>query len=182
MRVVAHVLRRIDDEKPITQQIAGSPALAELVKNYNTLAILARTAEDESLALVTGDTSGHDFKRSMSLLPSKDAHHMLDQYLSHFPHYDKGSLSKERGVVSDDNDEDEDEHDSHDHGSSSSAVSRRDKMWFIKVAIIFALAVFMIIFGAMVAIITHNHGGDNAVFKSIMVTATELLKIIFSNK
>jgi hypothetical protein len=84
MRVIAHVLRKIDNEKPIAQQAATSPAIAELLYSYNETAALARLAEDERLVVASGEMYGQDFKRLISHLPPIDLHRILDRYLSHF--------------------------------------------------------------------------------------------------
>lgn len=189
MRVITHVLRGIDDENPLRTQLANSPATAELVNNYNTIAVVARAAEDENLALVSGETYGQDLKRYVSLLPLRDAHRLLDQYLSHFPNYDKGDLVKERGVTVPE--QSVADHSSitapTDHPSTPSLDddTKEDKQfhrWLAKCVIVMAMCMVFIIVGVMIAIVTHNHMADNAVFTTIMSTATEIIKILFTSK
>lgn len=183
MRVIAHVLRKIDDDKQLVDQITRSPAIAELVHSYNNIAMVARSAEDEGLALVTGDTFGQDFKRHLGYLPTIDLHRLLDRYLSHFVHYDRGNATREQVAGGHGHrEEDEAEDEGEEHDSASERENRRLMHWGVKALVICCITIVMVVVGAMVAILTHNHTADNAVFKSIMVTAGEIIKIIITSK
>jgi hypothetical protein len=181
MRVIGHVLRKIDNDKQLMQQIAQSPAVAELVSNYNALAVVAQAAEDEHLQMVTGETYGQEFKYYLTHIPSIDLHRLLDRYLSHFAQSDKGNATRERNQV--ESEEGEGCGDGHDHyETDTEKENRRQNNFLFKCLMASIMVTFFVILGAVVAILTHNHTADNAVFKAIMGTATEVIKIIFSTK
>jgi uncharacterized membrane protein len=181
MRVIGHVLRKIENDKQLMQQIVQSPAVAELVSNYNALAVVAQAAEDDHLKMVTGETYGQEFKHYLTHLPSIDLHRLLDRYLSHFAQSDKGNATRERSQV--EAEEGEGCGDGLDHyETETEKEKRRHRYFLIKCLAIAALFTFFVVLGAMVAILTHTHTADNAVFKAIMGTATEVLKVLFTMK
>jgi hypothetical protein len=182
MRVITHVLRKIDDEKPISLQAATSPAIAELLNNYNEMALVARAGEDYRLVVATAEMYGQDFKRHLCNLPSVDLHRMLDRYLSHFAHCEKGNATRERTQVDTEDDEPEEDED-HSHTETPAQKSKREfNHWLIKCAIVFAIIVVFIAGGVMVAIMGHNHSADAGIFKTILDNTVEVLKILFTIK
>lgn len=182
MRVIGHVLRKIDNDQPMLQLITNSPAVAELVNDYNKLAIVAQAAEDEHLKMVTGDTYGQEFKHYLTHVPALDLHHLLDRYLSHFAHSDKGNATHERGQGDGQYEEQEAAAVFGPRETDEQKEDRQLHRWLVKCAVVCVIGTLFILMGAMVAIMTHNHTADNAVFKTIMETAAEVIKIIFSSK
>jgi hypothetical protein len=182
MRVTAHVLRKIDDEKPIAIQAATSPAISELMSSYNEMVAIARAAEDERLVIVSGSMYGQDFKRCVNQLPGQDLHRLLDRYLSHFARCEAGNATRERTQVEQD---DEDASNGEDVSSNETQAAKDKRAlnhWLIRVGVVCLVATALIVGGAMVAIMTYDHTADNAVFKTIMETATEVIKILFITK
>ena len=181
MRVISHVLRKIDDELPMLQQTLQSPAISTLVNDYNDIVILTRAMEDLTLLTVTGETYGQDFKLMLSRVPVLDLHRMLDRYLSHFAKCESGNATRERTQVpADDEDDEEEEVVSND--TSSKKEKRQFNRFLIKCAIAFALFVIFIAGGVTVAIVSHSYNVEAGVFSTILQTTAEVLKILFTTK
>lgn len=186
MRLVELALKKIDDDKHLSVQMAHSDAVSELIHNYNNVA-----RERDNMSVVTSDTLGIDLKRHLAYLPAADLNRLLCQYLTHFPYYSEGDLVTETGEerrqsrrASDhphkplEDDEDKDGAD-----QSETPATRDDRRFRHKVLLTMLIGVMILAFilvGAIIAIMFHNHAmPDSAVIKTLMNTAVEIIKILF---
>jgi hypothetical protein len=181
MRVVEHVLRKIRDDQHLAGQINDSDAVAELVKQYNSIALGNGAIQRTDLYVATGETYGSDFKRYITYLPASEQLRLLNHYLSHFPMSAQGDVKREDGEE-DKEDEDEEEKDKKPtpYDAQVAKEERQRRFWLLKTVVYSTLALMFILVGAMVAIMVHNHSmPDNALIKTFMETAIELIKILF---
>jgi hypothetical protein len=190
MRLVELVLKKVKDDKHLTDQITQSKAIRELVTAYNNVALLPvasrHRADDNTTGLYTvgGETYGSDLKRYISYLPSADQLRLLNQYLTHFPHSNKGDVIHEDlddidAAIADAEDDTADDPKPKVVESEAAREERKLRHWAIKVLIYACLFFATLVIGAMIAVMYHNHAmPDSAVFKTIMSTAVELIKIL----
>ena len=191
MRLVEIVLRKVKDDKHLTDQITQSKAIRELVNAYNRLALQPihahQRADDNTNGLYTvgGETYGSDLKRYITYLPSADQLRLLNQYLTNFPHYAKGDVTHEDldniDLVNED-DPNADVEEVQPKAKPESEAAREDRKmrhWAIKVVIYACLFFATLVIGAMIAVMYHNHTmPDSSVLKAILSTAVELIKIL----
>lgn len=187
MRLAELVLRKVKDDKHLTDQIASSKAICELVKNYNNIALrppatrMRADDNDTGLYTVTGETYGSDLKRYISYLPSAEQLKLLNLYLTHFPHSDKGDVIHEELDDIDQIDAGDDPAPAKPE-SDAAKEDRKLRHWAIKVFVYAFLFFATLVIGAMIAVMYHNHAmPDAGVFKAVMSTATEVLKILFQS-
>lgn len=164
MRVIENVFSGIDNNQSLSLQSSHSEALHELMMGYNEIAISTHNGHSgldyaEPLPLISGVMCGADLKHHLAIIRPDDLLRLMGMYLA--------TQSKD--------------HD-HDHESQADQEERQLKHWLIKTGVIFCLALFFVIIGAMLAITHYNKAlPDNAVFKTILDTASEILKILFNS-
>lgn len=176
MRVVAHVLCKIDDHRLLQEQMDESEALKEIVHAYNQIAMRPSVSDSSpQLYVVTGETYGSDFKQLLAYLTPKDKWRLLDRYLGHFPHSAEGDAKTERTpsyVL---------HHPVHE--TEEQKDLRKLKHFFIKFGLIVLFLLVVLVLAAGVSVMQTKHLlPDNVVFKTIFDTATELAKILFTMK
>lgn len=174
MRVITHVLCLIDDHQLLVEQSRDSDAITEIVKMYNQVAL--RTCDssnpDDHMHMVSGETYGSDFKEWLAQLPAADLCRILDRYLSYFPQHAEGDARTEREARR-----------SRHQDSEAEKDARQLRHFVIKFGMVILFMFMILVVAAVVSIMQTNHLlPDNIVFKTIMETATELAKILFTFK
>lgn len=167
MRVVESILHRIKDNEPLVDQIAVHESVAELVKAYNKLSMAHNLEGRESMYIVTGETFGSDLKRYIHHLPENEQIKLLDRYLLHFVDVAGAEVPPPLPITTAEQEAVRDE--------------RRLKHWVFKIAVLAGLFFFFLLMGAIVAILAHEKTTDNALIKTLMETAGEVIKLLFSN-
>ncbi len=168
MRVVENILHRIKDDEHVGPAINEHESVAELVKGYNRHALTNDFESRGGMYVVTGETYGVDLKRYIHQLPAVEQLRLLDNYLKHFPDNSDGDELSTAAMV---------------HIVESDAVreERRLKHWMVKTIITFCLFSIFTLTGAVIAIMAHNKQTPDSVFiKTIMDTAAEVIKLLFS--
>lgn len=175
MRVIAHVLCKVDDHRYVVDQADESEAIAELMKMYNQLANRSTESSDpdDHLFVVGPETYGSDLKQWISLMPTHDKWRILDRYLSHFPKYAEGDAKTERQST--------------DPLPSRETEEEKDKrklrQFAIRFGIIVVFLMTLLVFAAAMALMSTKHMlPDNVIVKAVFETATELAKILFTLK
>lgn len=168
MRVVEKILYRIKDDDTVSVLIADDGPVAKLVKAYNRLALDAGGSTRPGLYALVGDSYGSDIKRYINYLPATDQLRLLDSYLYTFPDTEGDEPivvvppPVETELVKDE---------------------RRQRHWMMKAGITFLLVSLFTLLGAVIAIMAHNkQAPDSVLIKTVMDTATEVIKLLFSTK
>lgn len=171
MFVIRAILHHVQDDVQLSDQIANDIALSDLMRSYNTVILEdfydESVGPQEELFPVSGESFGVTIKDGIARLPVKVQHKLLNTYLQ------KGGAS----------------HLIQSYSRNSKAEIEREerqlKNWVTKFKIVVTVIVSagLIVAGAIVAImVKDNKMPDNALVKTLMGTATEIIKVLFNSK
>lgn len=157
MGLLLQVLKAIDDNKTISERLGKSEALRKLVDEYTV-----HQDQDASLPTLTNLTTGRELKSALDMLPPEHQLSILTNY------FHKVHGSSPPGQIVE---------------TPVQIEERKLRHWFVKFATAAIAAILLIMVGAVVSVIIKTGTLPNAsIFTSIMTTATEILKLIFSTK
>jgi hypothetical protein len=182
MRVIAHVLSSIDDDRLMFDQMENSSAIAELVQDYNRLADYScdDTDPDQHLYIVGRETYGRDLKQWISFLPAPERWHLMDRFLSNIT-----TRARERALEAVAAPTPHKRRSPWDRREENEAeTDKRQLRHFAIRMVLIALFMFMVlVLAAGVTIMQKNHLlPDNVVLTAILQTAVEVAKILFTFK
>lgn len=173
MRVIRTVLQHVSDDLILGKQTLWDGPLAELVIKFNSAALAAGLNQRFGFTEVTPDTLGRDFKFYMAQLPPESKMQLLEGYLERH-----GApplvLRPPNSLPTEDED------------LTLAQEERRLKHWMLKIrayGAVVLVVLFFLILGAMIVLMVQDHKlPDNAIFGTLLSTATEIVKVLFNSK
>lgn len=178
MLVIDHVLLTVSNTKTLGILMAESPAIAELVQDYNTLINDSpKPNNGEERMIAKGDMFGSDLKLYIAMMTAYEQMKLMNRYLSNLAA--APTPAKKKVVPVAEETDDADAESTIDH--SDVKEDRQLRRFMIKTLFITVMVLLFIVIGAVIAIMVHNHSvPDNVLIKTIMQTAAEIIKILFS--
>lgn len=149
--IVDDILKGVDDAAPLSGEITETPTLNDLLEDYQKY----RKGFDAALPDITPDSTGRQFKDALFLLPARYKLSVLEKF--------NQSLEKQEIDVLD---PDEEQYKDYNKKLSKLIVYGFFVLAFVTIASVFILSILK----------RELPSGD--VFRSIMETITEIIKVI----